>query len=113
MLNRKMLPPVGFGDAHRQLPAGKPHRYDQTTGQRILSRLDTPPPQGQASWTGGSLAEGAPADITILDPDRAWIYDVNRSFSKSRNTPFHGHAFRGGPVATIVNGSIVWSAQTL
>jgi len=59
----------------------------------------------------GRLAVNAPADITILDPDRAWIYDVNRSCSKSRNTPFHGHAFRGGPVATIVNGSIVWSAQ--
>lgn len=61
----------------------------------------------------GRLRVNAPADVTILDPGRAWIYDVNRSFSKSRNTPFHGHAFRGGPVATIVNGSIVWSAPSL
>jgi dihydroorotase len=59
----------------------------------------------------GRLAIDGPADITILDPDRAWIYDVNRSFSKSRNTPFHGRTFRGGPVATIVNGSIVWSTR--
>ena len=36
---------------------GKPQRYGRTTQQRILSRLDTPPPQGQASWTGSSLAE--------------------------------------------------------
>jgi dihydroorotase len=59
----------------------------------------------------GRLAIDAPADITILDPDRTWIYDVNRSFSKSRNTPFHGRTFRGGPVATIVNGSIIWSTR--
>ncbi len=59
----------------------------------------------------GRLAVGAPADITIFDPERTWVYDVNRSFSKSRNTPFHGHSFRGGPVAAIVGGSIVWSAE--
>ncbi len=56
----------------------------------------------------GTLARGAPADITIFDLDRPWTYDVNRSFSKSRNSPFHGRAFRGGPAATIVNGRFVW-----
>jgi dihydroorotase len=40
-----------------------------------------------------------------------WTYDVNQSCSKSRNTPFHGWSFRGGPVATIVNGSIVWRRE--
>src|SRR5271166_6686409 len=59
----------------------------------------------------GRLAVDAVADITIFDPERAWIYDVNRSFSKSRNTPFHGHSFRGGPVAAIVGGSIAWSVE--
>ncbi|HME10066.1 MAG TPA: dihydroorotase [Bryobacteraceae bacterium] len=59
----------------------------------------------------GRLAVDAIADITIFDPERAWIYDVNRSFSKSRNTPFHGHSFRGGPVAAIVGGSIVWPVE--
>lgn len=56
----------------------------------------------------GTLAIGAPADITVLDSDLRWTYDVNRSPSKSRNSPFHGVEFRGGPVATIVNGSVVW-----
>jgi len=37
--------------------SGKPPRYDRTTEQRIVSRLDTSPPPGQASWTGSSLAE--------------------------------------------------------
>lgn len=59
----------------------------------------------------GALAVGGMADVTIFDPDRKWTYDVNRSHSKSRNSPFDGRQFRGGPVATIVNGSIVWQAE--
>jgi dihydroorotase len=54
------------------------------------------------------LMAGAAADVTIFDPELSWTYDVNRSFSKSRNSPFHGRTFRGGPVATVVNGAIVW-----
>jgi dihydroorotase len=56
----------------------------------------------------GALAPGAPADLTILDMDREWTYDVDRSYSKSRNTPFNGRRFRGGPVAAIVNGAFAW-----
>jgi len=56
----------------------------------------------------GTLAKGAPADVTIFSTDLQWTYDVNQSFSKSRNSPFDGHTFRGGPVATIVNGAMVW-----
>jgi dihydroorotase len=59
----------------------------------------------------GKLRVGEHADITILDPERVWAYDVNRSMSKSRNSPFDGRRFRGGPVATIVSGSIVWQAE--
>jgi dihydroorotase len=68
-----------------------------TTGPARVLRLDR-----------GTLAPGAAADITVLDLDSQWTYDVNRSFSKSRNSPFDGAQFRGGPVATIVNGAIVW-----
>jgi len=56
----------------------------------------------------GTLAAGAIADITVLDLDCKWTYDVNRSASKSRNSPFDGVSFRGGPAATIVNGAFVW-----
>ncbi|HLH44260.1 MAG TPA: dihydroorotase [Bryobacteraceae bacterium] len=58
----------------------------------------------------GTLAPGAPGDVTIFSLDREWVYDVNKSFSKSRNSPFHGKSFRGGPVATVVAGRIVWQA---
>jgi dihydroorotase len=56
----------------------------------------------------GTLRRGVPADVTILGLEHEWVYDVERSPSKSRNTPFNGHKFRGGPIATIVGGEIVW-----
>jgi dihydroorotase len=59
----------------------------------------------------GTLQVGAPADVTIISSHLRWTYDVNQSPSKSRNTPFHGAAFLGGAVATIVNGSIVWRSD--
>jgi dihydroorotase len=58
----------------------------------------------------GNLAAGAPGDVTIFSTDREWTYDVNKSFSKSRNSPYGGYSFRGGPAATVVNGEIVWRA---
>jgi dihydroorotase len=56
----------------------------------------------------GRLAIGGDADVTIFDTDRSWTFDINKSQSKSRNTPFHGREFRGGQVASIVGGKIVW-----
>ncbi|MFZ0638418.1 MAG: dihydroorotase [Candidatus Acidiferrales bacterium] len=57
-----------------------------------------------------ALIEGSDADITIFSTDRVWTYRAAESPSKSRNTPFDGRKFRGGPVATIVAGKIVYRA---
>jgi dihydroorotase len=53
---------------------------------------------------GGTLTEGAPADITILAPDLATTVDVSTMRSKARNTPFGGWTLRGGVAATLVGG---------
>jgi dihydroorotase len=53
---------------------------------------------------GGSLAEGAPADISILAPDLAVTVSVARMRSLSKNTPFDGWQLKGGVAATIVGG---------
>src|SRR6186713_776998 len=53
---------------------------------------------------GGSLAEGAPADITILAPDLEVTIAAQSMRSLSRNTPFDGWTLRGGVAATIVGG---------
>ena len=56
----------------------------------------------------GTLKAGAHADITLLDPQLEWVFDVNRSKSKSRNNPFHGRSMCGAAVATIVGGRLVY-----
>jgi dihydroorotase len=56
----------------------------------------------------GTLKPNAHADVTILDPQLEWVFDVNRSKSKSRNTPFHGRSMVGAAVATIVGGRLVY-----
>jgi len=84
------------------------------TGRISLARLVALFTTGPSRLLGlhrGTLAPGAPADVTIFGTDVPWTYDVNQSFSKSRNSPFDGHAFKGGPMATIVNGAVVWQRE--
>ena len=57
---------------------------------------------------GGSLAEGAPADVSILAPDLRVTVSAAGMRSKSKNTPFDGWTLRGGVAATIVGGRVVY-----
>lgn len=50
------------------------------------------------------IAAGQPADLTIFSSDHEWTFRASDSASKSKNTPFDGRPFRGGPAATIVAG---------
>lgn len=57
------------------------------------------------------IAAGQPADVTIFSTERGWTYNVKESSSKSRNSPFDGRKFTGGPAATIVAGRVVYRAN--
>lgn len=57
----------------------------------------------------GTLAEGAIADITLIDPELEWVVEKDRFESKSRNTPFDRWELKGRAVRTIVAGETVWS----
>src|SRR5437660_2443358 len=56
----------------------------------------------------GTLSVGADADVTVFDPDRAWVFEKGETGSKSFNSPFYGWRLKGRAVATIVCGRIVW-----
>jgi dihydroorotase len=57
---------------------------------------------------GGTLAEGGPADVTILAPDQPVTVRAAALKSKSKNTPFDGWTLRGAVAATIVGGRVVY-----
>jgi dihydroorotase len=76
--------------------------------ERIVQMCSTNPARIFGLVDRGSLKTNAHADITILDPQFEWVFDVTRSKSKSRNTPFHGRKMHGAAVATIVGGRLVY-----
>lgn len=62
----------------------------------------------QLSDGRGELKVGGPADVTVFDPDVAWICHRADTASKSQNNPFHGWPLRGRPTLTVVGGRIAW-----
>jgi dihydroorotase len=85
------------------------HNGDLTLMQ-ALERLSTGPAL-ILGVPGGSLEEGAPGDLTLIDLHREWTVDVNTFASKSRNCPFHGWTLKGKAVMTIVGGKVVWEEE--
>jgi dihydroorotase len=73
-----------------------------------LIALYTSEPAALLKLDRGSLAEGATADVTLINPNLEWTFDKTQSLSLSKNTPFHGHTWRGRAVHTIVSGKTVW-----
>jgi dihydroorotase len=86
------------------------HQRKAVTLPKIIEML-TINPARFLKLDRGTLSVGAPADVTILDPDHAWTYDKNTSPSLSRNTPFHGMSLRGRALFTIVGGKVVWDLE--
>lgn len=76
--------------------------------ERVVAMCSTNPARIFGLTDRGSLKKGFHADVTILDPQHRWVFDVTRSKSKSRNTPFNGRAMQGAAVATIVGGRLVY-----
>jgi dihydroorotase len=74
---------------------------------RMIELLSTNPAK-TLNLPGGTLAEGSVADVTVLAPDRKVTVRAAALRSKSRNTPFDGWEFRGGVLATIVGGNVVY-----
>lgn len=75
---------------------------------RLVELCSTSPARILSLGDRGTLRPGARADLTILDPELDWTFEVSRSKSKSRNTPFDGYNFHGAAVATLVGGRVVY-----
>ncbi len=60
---------------------------------------------------GGSLADGAPADVTLVDMEAQWTVDPSRFLSRGKNTPFAGMKLQGEVVNTFVDGRMVYDRE--
>ncbi len=58
----------------------------------------------------GSLLPGRDADILVIDPEREWIFDGKKSFSKtkSEHNVYHGFRMKGKVIQTYVRGTLVY-----
>ena len=56
----------------------------------------------------GTLAEGAVADVVVIDPDAVYVIDASSFASRGRNTPFDGRKVKGKVRMTICGGEIVY-----
>lgn len=61
----------------------------------------------------GTLKVGAPADMTIIDPQAKWQVDPSLFLSKGKNTPLAGSVLKGKVIATIVDGKMVYKDESL
>jgi dihydroorotase len=59
----------------------------------------------------GRLAEGAPADLVLFDPDLPWRISTDDFRSKSKNAPFDGRPVQGRVVRTLVDGRTIFERE--
>jgi dihydroorotase len=71
----------------------------------LIQRMSVAPAKA-LGLTGGSLAQGDPADVTVFNHSLAWKVAPEAFRSLSRNTPYAGWELPGRAVLTICAGRI-------
>ena len=59
----------------------------------------------------GTLKQGVPADVTLIDPEYKWTVDAAQLHSKSRNTPFDGWEMTGAAILTLRDGQVTFERK--
>jgi dihydroorotase len=80
-------------------------REDVISPLRLFELMSTNPAR-ILGVPGGSLSPGSPADITVIDPEKKFVFDAEKSFSKSANSPFSGWELQGRAILTLLGGKI-------
>ncbi len=87
----------------------------QLTLATLISKLTREPARiiGDRYGRLGTLAIGAPADVTLFDPDKDWVVDISNFASKGKNTPLAGSTLKGKIMATISRGNLVYKDDSV
>lgn len=87
-------------------------RAERLRALRLVDALTSAPARA-FGLAAGTLAEGAPGDVAVLDPEALWTVEPSRFRSKGRNTPFAGRSLRGRVELTLVGGVVAFEAGPL
>ena len=94
------------------LPAAMRLYHAEQIGLPELFRALSLNPAKRLGLPQGRLAEGAPADLVLFDPEAPFVLDRWTLQSKSKNTPFDGARMQGRVLATFVAGQKVYNYDT-
>jgi dihydroorotase len=83
------------------------HKHRKIDIGRLIEMYTVEPAQ-LLKLKAGTLSAGAPADVTLIDPNLEWTVKIDNFQSESRNSPFDGWKLKGRAVRTIVSGETVW-----
>jgi dihydroorotase len=75
----------------------------------VLLRAMSTRPAELLGLPGGTLKNGAPADVIVIDADEPWVLDPAELKSKCKNTPFDEARMLGRVTRTIVAGRTVYT----
>ncbi|MEM7137183.1 MAG: dihydroorotase [Myxococcota bacterium] len=78
---------------------------------RLVESLSTAPARLIPDFSGGSLREGSPADVTIIDPEHQWTLTAETLRSKSHNTPWLDRELTGRCAMSIVGGHVSYELE--
>lgn len=59
------------------------------------------------------IREGAPADLTLVDPHAPFVVDPSRFYTKGQNTPFKGRKVKGRVLGTVIAGRFAFQDESL
>ena len=72
----------------------------------LISKMTAEPAQ-IFGLNAGTLSVGAPADVTVIDPEFVWTVDAENFYTRGSHSPFVGRTLKGRAVATIVHGNLM------
>jgi dihydroorotase len=103
--------PSGIIGLETALPLGITNLVDvqQFPMDMLIDRMSTAPAR-MYNLPAGTLSEGAAADIVIFDAKA--VQTVGGFASKSSNSPFTGQKLNGVVKYTIVDGTVVYQAES-
>lgn len=99
----------GITGLETMLPLSLDLYHRGVMGLKELLAMMTYRPAEVLGIDAGKIQKGAMADLCVIDINHEWVYDVSKTYSLSKNTPFDGHKMKGRALMTFCSGDLVYN----